>query len=154
MPSYEWPSIGPTHFQSVNGQHLPAATDRLHLDVGHNWHNHFHQSFVPAMPQARNSPIKGGSGQILRPSFQQGFTAQNVQLDATFNEAERKNSGNLVDLSDHLTTLQDLADESESLWVSEEEFEVHPVCGMDFNQYFGGGVMYWNPSDYPSTGFS
>ncbi|KAK6920316.1 hypothetical protein RJ641_016220 [Dillenia turbinata] len=64
-PSYEWPSIGPTHFQSVNGQHLPAATDRLHLDVGHNWHNHFHQSFVPAMPQVRNSPIKGGSGQIL-----------------------------------------------------------------------------------------
>ncbi|KAK6920320.1 hypothetical protein RJ641_016224 [Dillenia turbinata] len=98
-PSYEWPSIGPTHFQSVNGQHLPAATDRLHLDVGHNWHNHFHQSFVPAMPQ-------------------------------------------------------DLADESKSLWVSEEEFEVHPVCGMDYNQYFGGGVTYWNPSDYPSTGFS
>ncbi|KAK6920321.1 polymerase, nucleotidyl transferase domain [Dillenia turbinata] len=189
-PSYEWPSIGPTHFQSVNGQHLPTATDRLHLDVGHNWHNHFHQSFVPTMPQARNSPVEGGSGQILsrplymsldwppvvrcangltpsltcshepgffsirRPSFQQGFTAQNIQIDATFNEAERKNSGNLADLSDHLTTLQDLADERESLWVSEEEFEVHPVSGMDYNQYFGGGVMYWNASDYPSAGFS
>ncbi|KAK6920319.1 hypothetical protein RJ641_016223 [Dillenia turbinata] len=121
-PSYEWPSMGPTHFQSVNGQHLPAATDRREI------------------PQLR-VVLDRSCLNHYKPSFQQGFTAQNVQLDATFNEAERKNSGNLVDLSDHLTTLQDLADQSESLWVSEEEFEVHPVCGMDYNQYFGGGVI-------------
>jgi hypothetical protein len=53
-----------------------------------------------------------------------------------------------------LTNTQELADECDSHWISEEEVEVHAVSGIDYNQYFGGGVMYWNSSDHPGTGFS
>ncbi|XP_057980849.1 uncharacterized protein LOC131166376 isoform X2 [Malania oleifera] len=190
-PSYEWPSVScvaPIHFPSVNS-HLPAATDRLHLDVGHNWHNHFRRAFLPAMHQTRNPQIEGGCGRILsrqlpmsldwppmvrhvsglapsmtcnfdsgfasrrKSSFWQGFTTHGLQINATATEEERKYSGDFADLSDR-TNSQDLVDELDSHWVSEEEFEVHAVSGMDYNQYFGGGVMYWNPSDHTGTSFS
>ncbi|KAJ6675543.1 POLY(A) RNA polymerase [Salix viminalis] len=62
--SYEWPSLGPVYFPSINS-HLPPATDRLHLDVGHNWHNHIHQPFLPTVHQARKSPVEGGSNRML-----------------------------------------------------------------------------------------
>lgn len=35
------------------------ATDRLHLDVGRNRHNHFCQPFVPTLQQTRNTPETG-----------------------------------------------------------------------------------------------
>ena len=188
-PSYEWPTVAPIHFTSINSQHLPAATDRLHLDVGRNWHNHFHQSFVPSIHQTRNPPLDAGCSQILsRPlpmsldwppmvrsisrlapsmtcnydpgfisrmqsSFRQGFPAHNVQVNTATSEDERKYSGDLMDLSD-LTNVQELADECDSHWISEEEFELHAVSGLDYSQYFGGGVMYWNSSDHPGSGFS
>ncbi|XP_059599133.1 uncharacterized protein LOC100265029 [Vitis vinifera] len=188
-PSYEWPTVAPIHFTSINSQHLPAATDRLHLDVGRNWHNHFHQSFVPSIHQTRNPSLDAGCSQILsRPlpmsldwppmvrsisrlapsmtcnydpgfisrmqsSFRQGFPAHNVQVNTATSEDERKYSGDLMDLSD-LTNVQELADECDSHWISEEEFELHAVSGLDYSQYFGGGVMYWNSSDHPGSGFS
>ncbi|XP_059651589.1 uncharacterized protein LOC132299140 isoform X2 [Cornus florida] len=186
-PSFEWPTVSSVRFPSVNS-HLPAATDRLHLDVGHNWHNHFHRSFIQTVHQSRNPSIDNGgnrnlsrplpmsldwppmvrsinglassvtcsydSGFILRqPSFQQGFTAQSVQPRGMTNEDERMYSGDLTDLSD-LQTSQELVDELDNHWISEEELEVHAVSGMDYNQYFGGGVMYWNPSDHHGTSFS
>ncbi|PQM37289.1 uncharacterized protein Pyn_36363 [Prunus yedoensis var. nudiflora] len=43
---YEWPGVACAYFPPVNS-HLPPAADRLHLDVGHNWQNHFRQSFLP-----------------------------------------------------------------------------------------------------------
>jgi hypothetical protein len=63
-PPNEWPNVTPFYFPSVNS-HLPAATDRLHLDVGRNWHNHFQHPFIPTMRHARNSPIEGGCNPIL-----------------------------------------------------------------------------------------
>ncbi|EOX96314.1 Nucleotidyltransferase family protein isoform 1 [Theobroma cacao] len=186
--SYEWPSVAPFYFPSINS-HVPAATDRLHLDVGHNWHNHIRQPFVPTMHQARNPQIESGCNRILsRPmpmsldwppmvrsasgltppitcnygsgfisrrqtAFQQGFASQNFQFNTKNLDDERKYSGDFFDLPDLANTVE-LADECDSHWISEEEFEVHAVSGIDYNQYFGGGVMYWNPSDHPGTGFS
>ncbi|THF97556.1 hypothetical protein TEA_023558 [Camellia sinensis var. sinensis] len=188
-PSHEWPSVAPVHFPSVNS-HLPAATDRLHLDVGHNWKNHFHQPFVPTVHQVRNPPTENGCSRILsqplpmsldwppmvrngcglspsvtcsydsgfiprrHSSFHQGFAAQSVQHGATTTDDERIiYSGDYVDLSDMMNS-HELTDEQDNHWISEEELEVHAVSGMDYSQYFGGGVMYWNPSDHPGTSFS
>ena len=183
---YEWPGVPSVYFPSFNS-HLPPATDRLHLDVGRNWHNHFCHSFVPTLQQARNTPIEGGCNQILShpipmsldwppvfrggmaPSrncnydsgfmtrrqctFSKGLAVHSVQVDATAPDDERKYSGDIFDLPD-LANTQELADEFDNHWVSEEEYEVHAVSGIDYNQYFGGGIMYWNPSDYPGKRFS
>ncbi|PIN10756.1 Polynucleotide adenylyltransferase [Handroanthus impetiginosus] len=184
--SYEWPNIAPIH-QPTN-THLPAATDRLHLDVGHNLQNNFHHSFVQTL-QVRNSPVDNAyNGIISRPlpmsldwppavrgvnriapsvtcnydsefisrrqsSFQQGVTAQSVQCGAATSEDERTISGELMDFPD-VPSSQELVDEHDKHWMSEDELEPHAVGGMDYNQYFGGGVMYWNPSDHPGTSFS
>ncbi|OMP00684.1 PAP/25A-associated [Corchorus olitorius] len=183
--SYEWPSVAPFYFPSINS-HVPAATDRLHLDVGHNWHNHIRQPFVPTMHQARNPTIESGCNRILShpmpmsldwppmvrsacglaPSitcnydfsrrqtvFQQSFASQKFQFNRKNLDDERKYSGDFFDSPD-LANSPELGDECDSHWISEEELEVHAVSGIDYNQFFGGGVMYWNPSDHPGTGFS
>ncbi|KHN24642.1 Poly(A) RNA polymerase cid14 [Glycine soja] len=86
-------------------------------------------------------------------TFSKGLAVHNMQVDATAPDDERKYSGDVWDLPDLTNTLE-LADEFDNHCVSEEEYEVHTVSGIDYNQYFGGGVMYWNPSDYPGKGFS
>ncbi|KAK3018176.1 hypothetical protein RJ639_002794 [Escallonia herrerae] len=185
-PSHEWSSVAPIHFPSVHA-HLPAATDRLHLDVGYNWKNQIHQ--VQRVHQARHQPTENGCNGILsrplplsldwppmvhhgsglvpsvtgsydsgfisrrQPSFQHGFTAQSMQQNALTVEDERVYSSDFVDFSE-LTNAQELADEHDNHWISEEEMEVHAVSGMDYSQYFGGGVMYWDPSDRTGTNFS
>ncbi|XP_044491596.1 uncharacterized protein LOC123215520 isoform X4 [Mangifera indica] len=187
-PSYEWPSVPPVYFPTIRS-HLPPATDRLHLEVGHNWHNHVRQPFVPTMHQARNSAIEGGCNQILSQSltmsldwppmvrnvcgiapsmacnydsgfvstrqsgFQHSFAPKNVLFNAKTTDDERKYSGDFTDLPE-LSSTQEPTDECDSHWISEEELELHAVSGLDYNQYFGGGVMYWNTSDFPGTGFS
>ncbi|CAH1412155.1 unnamed protein product [Lactuca virosa] len=45
----------------------------------------------------------------------------------------------------------EFVEEHDGQWVGEEDFA---VSGMDYSQYFGGGVMYWDSSDHPVTGFS
>uniref|UniRef100_A0A2P2M650 Uncharacterized protein MANES_05G049400 n=1 Tax=Rhizophora mucronata TaxID=61149 RepID=A0A2P2M650_RHIMU len=186
--SYEWPALAPFYFPSTNS-HIPPATDRLHLDVGHNWHNHVRQPFVSSVLQARNPPLEGSCNRMLpRPlpmsldwppmvrsvcgfapamtcnydsrfisrrqsTFQKNLTAQNMQFNAKTNDDDRKNSGEFMDFPESTNGLE-LAEECDSNWISEEEVEVHAVPGIDYNQYFGGGVMYWNSSDYPGTGFS
>ncbi|KAL2477973.1 Nucleotidyltransferase family protein [Forsythia ovata] len=184
--SYEWPNVATMHPSAST--HLPTATDRLHLDVGHNWQNHFHRSFVQNV-QVRNSPIDTRySGVVSRhlpmsldwppvlhgvnrlstsvtcnydsdfisrrqSSLLQRFTAQRVQCGPVNSEDERVLSGEFMDMSD-VTNSQEPVDEHDNHWMSEEELEVHAVSGLDCNQHFGGGVMYWNPSDHPGTSFS
>ncbi|KGN56351.1 uncharacterized protein LOC101221970 isoform X3 [Cucumis sativus] len=181
---YEWHGVASLYIPSFNS-HLPPATDRLHLDVGHNWHNHFRRSFTPAMHQSRNSSAKGSCNPILtRPllmsldwppvlrsasglastmtsnhdigflsrrqsTFCKGFPNNSSQVSTE----DEKYSGKLTDFPD-LSNNQDLADECDGNWISEEEMEMHAVSGIDYNQYFGGGVMYWNPSDHHGAGFS
>lgn len=186
--SYEWPSVSPLQVPPCIS-HLPAATDRLHLDVGHNWQNHFHQSFVPTVHRMRNPPVENRcSGIVSRPlpmsldwppvvrgvnglapsvacnydsgfisrrhsGYPQGFSSSSVQRSMAVSDDERVYANDFPDLSD-LSNSQEVADEHENHWMSEEELELHAVSGMDYNQYFGGGVMYWNPSDYPGSSFS
>ncbi|CAK7347853.1 unnamed protein product [Dovyalis caffra] len=186
--SYEWPSLGPVYFPSINS-HLPCATDRLHLDVGHNWHHHIRQPFLPTVHQTRNSPVEGGSNRMLsqplpmsldwppmvrsncglaptmtcnydsgfisrrQSAFQKSLTAKNMHYSSKTFDDERRCSGDAIDLPE-ATNSQELMDEYDSHWKSEEEYEVHAVSAIDYNQHFGGGVMYWNPSDHPGTGFS
>ncbi|XP_012083850.1 uncharacterized protein LOC105643363 isoform X2 [Jatropha curcas] len=85
--------------------------------------------------------------------FQQSFTAHNMQFNAKTTDEEKKYSGDFIDAPESANA-QELMDDYESHWISEEELEVHAVSGIDYNQYFGGGVMYWNPSDHPGKGFS
>ncbi|KAI6702712.1 hypothetical protein NL676_011848 [Syzygium grande] len=171
--SHEWPNVASTYFPSANS-HLPTATDRLHLDAGHNWHNHFRQPFLSVVHQTRNPPIESGCKQMLtRPvtmssdwppimilDSSQDVTLLSIRVSLLtvgstiqWQTTMKKYSADFVDIPD-LSNLQELVDERDSHWVSEEEFEVHGVSGLDYNQYFGGGVMYWNPSDHPGTGFS
>ncbi|KAI3981360.1 hypothetical protein MKX01_001805 [Papaver californicum] len=186
--SYELPSLAAVQFSSVNSQHLPAATDRLHLDVGCNWRNHFQQSFVTTRHQSINPSIEGSRSRMmprpmtmsldwppmvrttsrltasvacnydsgfiprLQSSYRQGFTPHNVQVNGKMSEEESKYPGVILDLCDLAPELA--ADDSESHWVSEEEYEVHPYSERDYSQYFGGGVMYWNTSDHAGAGFS
>ncbi|EYU30539.1 hypothetical protein MIMGU_mgv1a025631mg [Erythranthe guttata] len=169
--------------------HRPAATDRLHLDVGHHLQNHFHHSFLQTL-QVRNSPIdiSAYNGVITRPSamsldwpptvrgvnrlvpsvtcnydsefisrrqssFQQSVAAQSVQCGAATSEDERTISSEMMDFHD-VPNSQELIDDHDRSWMSEEELETHAISGVDYNQYFGGGVMYWDSSDHPGTSFS
>ncbi|XP_050387104.1 uncharacterized protein LOC126803343 isoform X2 [Argentina anserina] len=185
-PPYEWPGVACAYFPPVNS-HLPPATDRLHLEVGHNWQNHC-QSFLPTIHQVRHSAIEGRCNPVLtRPlpmsidwppmvrsarrvapyrtcnydsgfvskkqfTFPQGFT-HTVQINATTMDDERKYSWDCADLPDP-TKAYELVDECDSHWISEDEVEVQAFSGADYNQYFGGGVMYWNPSDHTGAVFS
>ncbi|OWM80173.1 hypothetical protein CDL15_Pgr019337 [Punica granatum] len=185
--SQEWPSVA--SYSPSPSSHLPPATDRLHLDVGRNWQNHFHQPFLPTIHQTRNPPMENGCKQILtRPlpmsldwppvvrgscslassiacgydsgfiprrqtPFHQGFSSHSLHLNVTSNNDEKKYTGDFLDKPE-LMNMHDLVDECDGQWISEEEFEVHGVSGFDYNQYFGGGIMYWNPSDHPGTGYS
>ncbi|KAG4173732.1 hypothetical protein ERO13_A11G078500v2 [Gossypium hirsutum] len=165
--SYEWPSVAPFYFPSINS-HVPAATDRLHLDVGHNWHNHIRQPFVPTMHQARNPSIESGCNRILSRPMPMSLdwppmvrSASGLAPSVTYNYdsgfiSRRQTAFQQSFASQNFNpaNTSELADEYDSHYISEEEFEVHAVSGIDYNQYFGGGVMYWNPSDLPGTGFS
>ncbi|KAK9757823.1 hypothetical protein RND81_01G188300 [Saponaria officinalis] len=178
-PSYEWPAVAPFRLASFNSQHIPPATDRLHLEVGHNWQNHFQHSFIRQMHQA-NSSVDVSSGRIMpqpvpaslewppivqtcgydstyitrqQAAAQQGFAAQCPKKSAASNEEDANFHSDCYDTSEQLST-QEIVDDYDSHWVSEEEYEVHAVRGIDYNQFFGGGVMYWDPSDYRGSGFS
>ncbi|XP_038971483.1 uncharacterized protein LOC103710741 isoform X2 [Phoenix dactylifera] len=188
--SYEWPTISPPDFTSVHSQHLPAATDRLHLDVGHKWPSHFHQSFLPSRHQGRKPSSEGGRSRILpsltlpmsldwppmvktcsrlsqtvtvsydsgydprmQSSLCPGFATYGLQINGTSGENERKHPGDILDMYD-LKNTSDLVDDTESCWFSVEEYETHAFSGKDYNQFFGGGIMYWNPAEHVGTGFS
>ncbi|KAL9228851.1 hypothetical protein vseg_004386 [Gypsophila vaccaria] len=178
-PSYEWPAVTPLRLANFNSQHIPPATDRLHLEVGHNWQNHFQHSFIRPMHQA-NSSVDVSAGRIMsqpvpaslewppilqtcsydstyiarqQAGAQQGFATRCPKKGAVSNEEDGHFPTDCYDASDQVST-QELVDDYDSHWVSEEEYEVHAVPGIDYNQFFGGGVMYWDPSDYRGSGFS
>ncbi|GFQ02394.1 non-canonical poly(A) RNA polymerase papd5 [Phtheirospermum japonicum] len=173
--SYEWPNVAP-HHPSTSTHHHPAAADRLHLDVGHNLQNRFHHSFVQTLPVRNSSidsnayngilsrplpmsldwpPVVRGVNRLV-PSVTRNYDTEFIsrrQCGAATSEDERTISSDVMDFHD-VPISQELVDEHDKNWMSEEELETHAVNGMDYNQYFGGGVMYWNPSDHPGTSFS
>ncbi|XP_024009832.1 uncharacterized protein LOC18015150 isoform X2 [Eutrema salsugineum] len=153
--SYEWPAVAPMYFPHVNS-HLPTATDRLHLDVGQNLHAYVRQPFVSTVHHARNPSIEGTHKQVLSRPMPMSLdwppmVHSNCGLTTAF--ACNYDSGILVDIPEQKNK-PELGNECETNWMLEEDFEMHTVSGVDYNQYFGGGVMYWNPSDHLGTGFS
>ncbi|XP_018458928.2 uncharacterized protein LOC108829837 isoform X1 [Raphanus sativus] len=153
--SYEWPAIAPMYFPHVNS-HLPTATDRLHLDVGHNLHAYVRQPFVSTVHHARNPSIEGTHKQVLPRPMPMSLdwppmVHSNCGLTTAF--ACNYDSGILLDIPEQKNK-PEIGNECESNWMLEEDFEMHTVSGVDYNQYFGGGVMYWNPSEHLGTGFS
>ncbi|XP_068669814.1 uncharacterized protein [Aristolochia californica] len=136
--SYEWPSLTPVYFPSLNSTHLPAATDRLHLEVGFNWHNHLHQSFLSARHQARKTLVEAGFGRIVPSLPLPGSLDWPLSIESSETKSEL-----------------DLADDCEmSRWNTEVESGVQAFSGRDYNQFFGGGIMYWNTSDHGAAGVS
>ncbi|XP_010419530.1 PREDICTED: uncharacterized protein LOC104705261 isoform X1 [Camelina sativa] len=153
--SYEWHAVAPMYFSHVNS-HLPTATDRLHLDVGHSLHAYVRQPFVSTVHHARNPSIEGSHKQVLSRPMPMSLdwppmVHSNCGLTTAF--ACNYDSGILVDIPEQKNK-PELGNECENKWMLEEDFEMHTVSGVDYNQYFGGGVMYWNPSDHLGTGFS
>lgn len=185
--SHEWPNIAFSDFSSRNAN-VPPAADRLHLDVGLNWQNHFRQPFLSTLHQTRNSSIENGRKKLFsRPlpmsldcppmvrnacgiaasltcgydtafiprrqsTFHQGFNSSGLKVNAAVNTNEKKYRMDFKDMTD--LTSRELKDEFDSHWMPDEDFEIHGISALDYNQYFGGGVMYWNPSDYRGSGFS
>ncbi|KAK1306601.1 hypothetical protein QJS10_CPA10g00882 [Acorus calamus] len=187
--SYEWPSVAPLHFPPIDLQRIPAATDRLHLDVAHNWPNHPRQPIFTSRHHVRNPSFENGCSRVitsstlpmsldwppvvrnvsrlvqpvscnydsaytprLHSSFL-GMTAHGMQVNGMINEGERRYPGDFID-SCSLKIGSDLVDDNENQWISEEESDMHTLSGGDYNQFFGGGVMYWNASDHGGSGFS
>ncbi|KAL0905320.1 hypothetical protein M5K25_023730 [Dendrobium thyrsiflorum] len=175
--SYEWPSITPIHFSSINS-HLLPATDRLHLDVGVRLPYHNHQSFMASKVHVRNSLNEFGHNRIL-PSltFPMSYdwppmvkncsrlsqtqthapslyscAAHGGQANVAPGDNDFKHAGDIIDVYD-MKNISDLV-EDESYWLSEDESESFARSGRDYNNYFGGGVMYWNPAEFVGTGFS
>ncbi|XP_072977405.1 uncharacterized protein [Typha angustifolia] len=187
--SYEWPSLMPLSFTSINSRHLPAATDRLHLDVGEKGPTQFRQSFLPSNNHVRNSSVEGGHNQLVpslvlpmsfdwppmvrnytrlcqnvtgsydlhtrwkQSSLFSGFPAHGIHINGTSIDNDKKHPDDAFDMYD-LKNTSDFADDTESYGLSEEESEPHAFSGRDYNQFFGGGVMYWSPAEYGGTGFS
>ncbi|CAA6666784.1 unnamed protein product [Spirodela intermedia] len=87
----------------------------------------------------------------LQSSFCSGPNAHGMQKTA--NDGDRKYSGDGLDFCEFKNALE-VMDDAESYWISEDESDMHIFTGRDYNQFFGGGVMYWNTSDHVSTGFS
>eukprot|EP01018_Ginkgo_biloba_P022544 Gb_00149 [translate_table: standard] len=196
--SYEWPSSLHFRFPPANAQLLPAATDRLHLDVDWNWRHHLQPSLVTLRPPwARQPSGQGGyhkrntvcqntaksldwppvvqTGFNLTPSigyshgrgvvpfvqssFQSGCTHSGMELNVykRIKEDAKYEATDETDCDDLKYSSGDV-DDFESYFISEDEAEKHPpenACnGADYNQVFGGGVMYWNTADYAGTGCS
>ncbi|PKA60674.1 DNA polymerase sigma subunit [Apostasia shenzhenica] len=186
--SYEWPSRSPLHFTSI-----PAATDRLHLDVGHGWPYHIHQSYMPSnsqvgislnecghsgilpsltFPMSYDSPLvvknRGRPSQSLTISYESAYSpsipppfysglaacaAHGVQVCMASGDTDGKHNGEFFDVHD-MKNGPEYVEDTDSYWLSEEESEVHTKSGRDYNKFFGGGVMYWNPAEHVGTGFS
>ncbi|KAK8456121.1 hypothetical protein SEVIR_4G280100v4 [Setaria viridis] len=166
--SYEWPSVTPPHFVSPEMQQRPAAADRLHLD-GYKWPTQFNQPFLSANHQVRNPPIDAGCNQMLPslavplsfdwpPVFRGYGKNAAVSYDPLYTPQMQSSawSGFPAQLMQRggICSDSDVGDDTESYWFSEEEPDSRAHSGRDINQYFGGGVMYWNPAEHAGTGFS
>ncbi|XP_020573232.1 uncharacterized protein LOC110019761 isoform X2 [Phalaenopsis equestris] len=78
--------------------------------------------------------------------------AHGVQANLAPFDNDVKHAGDIIDVCD-MKNISDFV-EDECYWLSEEESESYVRSGRDYNNYFGGGVMYWNPAELVGTGFS
>lgn len=91
----------------------------------------------------------------LQPTICSGVPNNGMQFQpaVAHGNNERRHSEDVVDFPAFHNS-SDMIDDTENYWVSDEEPDMHTLSGSDYNKYFGGGIMYWNTSDYVGTGFS
>ncbi|KAI3700980.1 hypothetical protein L2E82_45621 [Cichorium intybus] len=140
-PPNEWPYNGP-QLSFVNS-HLPTTTDRLHLDVGHNWQNHYHQSGF-----LHNRTIDEGTVHP-RPIMSLDWPPMVHSFNTLVPFLPRRPSFDRIYSGEFDSP--EFVEDHDGQFVGDEDFA---VSGMDYSQFFGGGVMYWDSSDHPVAGFS
>ncbi|KAF3780648.1 Non-canonical poly(A) RNA polymerase [Nymphaea thermarum] len=82
--SHEWPSVSHFPSPSINSRYLPASTDGLHLEVGHNLKNNFPSCTTSMEYQQNNSIVEDSSKTVFSQS-------RAVSLD--WPPAVRRNNG-------------------------------------------------------------
>lgn len=104
-------------------------------------------------------PMEPVLAPLLQPSFQAGYVSSNIELNGHIRiKEDSKHEGTDDSYCDDLKYLSGDTDDFEGYAISEDEAEKHPTenerKNSDYNQVFGGGVMYWNTADYAGTGYS
>lgn len=176
--SHEWP--GYSQVRVPGSTVRPTATERLHLDVVHDWPKCLGASSVsisntvPAPGNLDWSPLVH-NGYSLTPMV--GYADSNEPKVVTLSPFSSSPYASRTPPNGH-TRLGEDSEVEERLYdtdleifdagdfgdldgylVSEEEGErqiednAH-VKAEDYNQVFGGGVMYWNSADYTGMGYS
>lgn len=158
----------------------PTASERLHLDVVHDWPKRMSGSSVsisnpspapgsldlpPFMHSRYSLPPMVGYSDFNEPKVVtlSPFTSSPYSSRTPPNGPARIGDDSEVEERLYDTDLEIFephADfESDGYVVSEEEGErqMEDAAHMkaeDYNQFFGGGVMYWNSADYTGMGYS
>ncbi|MQL99556.1 hypothetical protein Taro_032283 [Colocasia esculenta] len=155
---HSWPSHIPQSFLSSTASHQPINVS------AEGGCRRIIPSLIP--PMSLDWPPMVRSCSRFSQSVSLNFdTLQNSRLQAPFctslttrkiqrtgNEGERKYSGDILDRCDIKNSLEVVDDEN--YWVSEDEYDMHTFSGRDYNKFFGGGIMYWNTSDYVGSNLS
>lgn len=89
----------------------------------------------------------------LQPSFCPGFSSHRMQINGSSSVNDWKHTWDVMDAYDS-KIMSEFMDDTDSYWLSEEESDAHTLSTRDYNQFFGGGVMYWNTSEHVGAGFS
>ncbi|KAG0596843.1 hypothetical protein M758_UG288300 [Ceratodon purpureus] len=178
--SHEWPGYSQVR---VSGSTVrPTASERLHLDVVHKRLSASSVSISStalAPPVSLDWPPFVHNGHSLTPVV--GYSDSNkpkvVTLHSPFTSsscASRTPPNGRTRIGDHDSEVEEhLYDTDFEIFephagdfedfdgyvVSEEEGErqvddTTHIKAEDYNQFFGGGVMYWNSADYTGMGYS
>lgn len=104
-------------------------------------------------------PMEPVLSPLLQPSFQAGCVTSNIELNGHIRiKEDSKHEGTDDSCCDDIKYLSGDTDDFEGYAISEDEPDKHPPeherKRSDYNQLFGGGVMYWNTADYAGTGYS
>jgi hypothetical protein len=188
--SHEWP--GYSQVRVSGGRVQPTATERLHLDVIHDWPKRmggspvaltnrsslpqpapvslewppFVQSGYSLTPLVEYSNLKESGVLAFSPFSSSAFPS--CAPPTNWPNGHGREGGHGPDCDDRGTDDTDLEvlesyagdfDDFDGYMVSEEEVEqrskdVNHRNVEDFNQIFGGGVLYWNSADYAGMGYS
>ncbi|XP_024525198.1 uncharacterized protein LOC112344551 isoform X1 [Selaginella moellendorffii] len=177
--SHEWPGAPQSRFSDSCGR--PLATEWLHLDVNRDWHrskppliaytprqNGQVDSRVQRSLLSKAANVSWDWPPMVQPGFgiasPFGFTTQvkdeppgfvSVPL-ATIVTTGDGGDGDQTAADD--TDREDLhggGDSDDYLCrTSESEGDPRQLYDTDYNQFFGGGVMYWTSADYTGMGYS
>lgn len=181
--SHEWPGYSQVR---VSGSTVrPTASERLHLDVVHDWSKRLSASSVsisntaPAPPGSLDWPQFVHNAYSLTPvvGYSDPSEPKVVTLHSPFSSspyASRTPPNGQTRIGDHDSEVEERLydtdleifephagdfEDFDGYVVSEEEGErqIDDTTHMkaeDYNQFFGGGVMYWNSADYTGMGYS